>query len=122
MSTTRESRDRLYSRLREVLGPDQANTLIAMLPPDSNQLATKADVGEVLTRMDGLEGRMDGLETRMDRLETRMDGLESRMEKLEDRVWDLHEVLRAQTRVYLTATVSSMLGVGSLAFTAAALL
>jgi hypothetical protein len=108
VTTTRESRDRLFTRLREVLGTEQANTLIDMLPPEIDRLATKADMEQIAARMEGLE--------------TRMEGLETRMEKLEDRVWDLHEALRAQTRIYLTATVGSMFGVGSLAFAAAGLL
>jgi chromosome segregation ATPase len=115
VTTTRESRDRLFTRLREVLGTEQANTLIDMLPPEIDRLATKADMEQIAARMEGLETRMEGLETRM-------EGLETRMEKLEDRVWDLHEALRAQTRIYLTATVGSMFGVGSLAFAAAGLL
>lgn len=94
MTTTRENRDRLYSRLREVLGPEHANILIAMLPPDIDRLATKADIGR----------------------------LEKRMDQFEERLWDFHEALRAQTRIYVTTTVSSMFGVAGFAFGAAVLL
>ncbi|MFQ5524607.1 MAG: hypothetical protein ACE5F5_13725, partial [Acidimicrobiia bacterium] len=61
------------------------------------------------------------LEERMDRLEERMDRLEELMVKFDQRLWDFHEALRAQTRVYITAMVSTMIGVGALAFGAAAL-
>lgn len=106
-TTTSESRDKLHSKLREVLGPSHAGTLMGMLPPHSEQLATKADI--------------EGLDRRLVGLEQRFDGLDQRMEKFEDRLWDFHEALRAQTRIYITAMVTSMIGVGGLSFAAAAL-
>ncbi len=108
MTVTQSGRDRLYNKLREVLGSDNAGILMEMLPPDVNELATRTDI--------------DGLDQRMDGLDQRMDGLDQRMEKFEDRLWDFHEALRAQTRVYATIVVTAMLGVGSLSFAAATLL
>lgn len=108
LTVTQSGRDRLYNKLREVLGSDNAGILMEMLPPDANELATRAD--------------MDNLDQRMDGLDQRMDGLDQRMEKFEDRLWDLHEALRVQTRVYATIVVTAMLGVGSLSFAAATLL
>jgi hypothetical protein len=105
---TEPNRDRLHGKLREVLGDDNAGTLIEMLPPDRDNLATKADI--------------TGLDQRMDALDQRMEKFDQRMEKFEDRLWDFHEALRAQTRVFATITVTAMLGVGSLSFAAAALL
>ncbi len=51
----------------------------------------------------------------MNRLETHMGGFDQPL-------WDFHEALRAQTRVYITATFASMIGVGGMAFGAAALI
>jgi hypothetical protein len=51
-----------------------------------------------------------------------MDTLEKLMEKFDARLWDFHAALRAQTRVFATIVVTAMLGIGSLAFAAAALL
>jgi hypothetical protein len=101
MTSTQPKRDNLYTKLREVLGPDNAGTLIQMLPPDRDDLATKADI---------------------DRLDARMDQLDGRMEKFEGHLWDFHGALRAQIRIFATITVTAMLGIGSLALAAAALL
>jgi hypothetical protein len=101
MTLTRESRDKLYTKLRHVLGIEDAGTLIEMLPPDRDNLATRADI---------------------DRLDQRMDSLDQRMEKFEKHLWDFHGALRAQTRIFATITVTAMLGVGSLVLGAAALL
>lgn len=94
MTLTAESRDRLYDKLRKVLGNQDANTLIEMIPPDRDRLATKADI----------------------------DRIDQRMEKFEAHMWDFHGALRAQTRIFATITVSAMLGVGTLVLGVAALL
>jgi hypothetical protein len=45
MDVDYEGRDRLYRRAVEVMGQDEANTLMASLPPmDWSQLATKQDL------------------------------------------------------------------------------
>ena len=101
-TTTAESRDKLHSKLREVLGTNHANTLMGLIPPDRDALATKADI--------------DGLDQRMDKLDQRMD-------KFDDRLWDIQEAIRAQTRTYITAMVAAMIGVGGITVaTTAALL
>lgn len=112
MTATEQGRGRLWEKLREVLGKENAGILIEMLPRDHDQLATMAAV-------ERLESRMDG---RMDGLESRIDGLEKTMERFDQRLWEFHEALRAQTRIYATIVVTAMLGVGSLSFAAAALL
>jgi predicted nuclease with TOPRIM domain len=108
-------RDSLQLKLREVLGEPHAATLMSLLPPDQSQLATKGDIND-------LSVRVDGLDVRMGRLEERMGRLEGLMVKFDERLWDFHEALRAQTRVYITAMVSTRVGVGALAFAAAALM
>lgn len=72
-----------------------------MLPPDRDDLATKADI---------------------DRLDARMDQFDHRMAKFERHLWDFHGAWRAQTRIFATLTVTAMLGIGSLALATAALL
>lgn len=108
MTTTSPGRDSLYSKLREVLGPEDAHTMIEMFRPEDDQLATKADLNDLSTRIDGLDQRMGRLE--------------ENMEKFDGRLWDFHSALRAQTRVFATIVVTAMLGIGSLSFAAAALL
>jgi hypothetical protein len=46
--------------------------------------------------------------------------MKSSMVKFDERLWEFHGALRSQTRTFVTATVSSMIGVGGLAFAAAA--
>lgn len=79
-----------------------------MLPPDREQLATKADI--------------DGLDQRMDRFEERMDRFEGHMERFEKHLWDFHGALRSQVRTFAVITVTAMLGMGSLIVGAAAVL
>jgi hypothetical protein len=59
----------LYNGLTELLGSDRAETLMAALPiAEISDLATKADLALLGSRMDRLEGAMVGLGSRMDRL------------------------------------------------------
>ncbi len=108
MAIRPQDRDSLYTKLREVLGADQAKTLMGLLPPERDQLATQADI--------------DGLGERMASLGERMASLAKRMDRVEERLWDFHEALRAQTRIFVTTTVSAMFGVAGFAFGAALLL
>jgi hypothetical protein len=117
MTTGTRDRDSLYVRLREVLGDEQAATLMELLPPDREQLATKADVLDVKTE---LRADLAELRTDVSLLNERMDRMESLMVTFDERLWEFHGALRSQTRTFVTATVSSMMGVGGLAFAAAA--
>jgi chromosome segregation ATPase len=91
-----QKRDLLYARLQEVLGDDQAGTLMSYLPA-STELATVHDIhgmgstietliGRLDERMDRMEQRIDQLDQRIDQLDQRMDRLDQRMDRLEDRM------------------------------------
>jgi hypothetical protein len=84
----------------------------------------KADVAELRSEFAELRTELKAdiaeLRTDVSLLIGRMDRMESLMVKFDERLWEFHEVLRSQTRTYVTATVSSMMGVGGLAFAAAA--
>lgn len=57
----------MYPRLEEVLGTNEADTLMTHLPRDQHdEVATKGDIAL-------LDGRFDRLEERMGRFESRMD-------------------------------------------------
>jgi chromosome segregation ATPase len=92
-----------FAELRTELRAD-----VAELRSEFAELRTelKADIAELRTDVSLLIGRMDRME--------------SLMVKFDERLWEFHEALRSQTRTYVTATVSSMMGVGGLAFAAAA--
>jgi len=53
MAITEKSRHELYRRLEEILGPDQATTLMEHLPPVGwADVATKDDLQHLETRLD----------------------------------------------------------------------
>jgi hypothetical protein len=131
MTTGIRDRDSLYVRLREVLGDEQAATLMELLPPDREQLATKADVLAVKTDLQEVKTDLQDVKTDLQadiaELKAEVAGLKadfadmkSSMVKFDERLWEFHGALRSQTRTFVTATVSSMIGVGGLAFAAAA--
>lgn len=82
MAVDERSRRAMRRRLEEVLGEENATTLMEYLPPE--ELATKRDLEgleqRLTLRISGVEGRLDGLEGRMGGLEGRMEGLEGRMD------------------------------------------
>jgi len=106
MSTLRE-RDVLYARLEEVLGTEPAGILMSRIPADTD-LATKADIGHLETRLDGIDLRMDRFEDRMDGFEERMDRFEDRMIRFEDKLDGFHQALREQTRTYMLTMTGVM--------------
>lgn len=114
--TSNAARDALYTRLRDVLGENDAATMMQLLPPgDPEQLATKSDIAHLDERMDRLDGRMDLLDGRMDRLEGSMD-------KFDDRLHGFHSALREQTRSFILASTASVVTMSGLAFAAASLI
>ncbi len=102
-----------------------------LLPPDREQLATKADISDVKGELNDVKTELKGDITDMkaDIAEMKADiavlisdvaDMKSLMVKFDERLWEFHGALRSQTRTFVTATVSSMMGVGGLAFAAAA--
>ena len=89
MAITEEPRHHLYQRLEEVLGPEEATTLMQHMPPVGwADVATKQDLDHLTTvltlRMDNAElrteHRFDAIDQRFDeRLTTGLAGLEVRM-------------------------------------------
>lgn len=59
MDVNERSRHQLHQRLREVLGPEEAGTLMAHLPPGAyTELATKTDLRQL---KEELELKMDAM-------------------------------------------------------------
>ena len=68
MAVSEARRRDLYNALDELLGTEEADTLMAYLPAyETIDVATKDDIRR-------LEDRLDHLEQRFDRLEERLDG------------------------------------------------
>lgn len=103
--TSIADRHRLYEHARQTWGEPTARTLMDLLPPDPDQLATKADLA--LTRAD-LRSEMAELRT------------ELRTEMAELRV-ELHQALADQTRTLVLGAVGAIMTSTALSFAAAQL-
>lgn len=69
MTTPEARRHDLYNALSDFIGADQADTLMAYLPSQATaELATRADIQELGTRIERLEDRLDSVNQRLDRL------------------------------------------------------
>ena len=97
MVADERDRYRLQQRLEEVLGAQEAGTLMTHLPPTPwPQMATKADL---LALGEHIGGRVDGLEDRMGGLEHRVVQLDQRVELLGQRVGGGFELIDAKLGV-----------------------
>jgi predicted nuclease with TOPRIM domain len=112
--------------------PQDFDTLVTKkdLEAVEAKMATKADLAEVKTDLaavktdltdktdlaavknDLTEVKNDLAEVKSETIGIKADiaRLDGRMDKFEDRLWDLHEAIRAQARVYVTAIVGGMIG------------
>ena len=99
MTTEMSRRHQLFEHARETCGPDTAETLMDLLPPDRDELATKSDLvvlrGELREEMGELRVEMANLRA------------------------DMHERFAEQTRTLRIASVTTMLSAVGLAFAAA---
>ena len=79
--TTAESRRHdLYTGLSEILGADQADTLMAYLPSqESTEVATKADLDDLEVR---LGGRIDEMGQHIDAVGQRIDAVGQRIDRM----------------------------------------
>lgn len=126
-SVSEARRHNLYNGLVQLLGPDQADTLMSYLPTEPIQaLVTKRDLdateARLTVRIDGLVQRMHGFGRRMDGFEQRMDGFEQRMDRFDDRLAGIDRRLDVVNerldRLFLTmlAGMVGMVGTAAAAF------
>lgn len=100
----------LLSRLSEVLGEEEARTLIECLPPVRwEHLATKDDVkaseDRIRTEMNGKFALVDA---EFARVHTRIDGLEHKMDGLEHKMEAGFESLRGETALQMAKLTRTM--------------
>lgn len=94
MNSSEMARVALYNRLEEILGADNADTLMTSLPPQpGSELATKADLSAV---RDDFRDDFRSLRVDFERLEGRFDRLE--------------EKLDSHMRTFYVASLSAMTG------------
>jgi hypothetical protein len=117
MAIDERARHELHRRLEEVLGPDEAATLMSHLPPVGwADVATKHDV--VLLKQDliQLEERMN---LRFDMVDQRFDSMDERFDGKLDRLrGEIFEALAKQSRTTVLAVLGSVFTVASLVFAA----
>lgn len=103
MAVDERARHELHRKLEEVLGPEEAATLMAHLPPVGwADVATKHDLAQ-------LEERMN---LRFQAMEDRIDGM---LDRLRGEMFDR---MAQQSRVMVMANLGSVLTVTGLVFAA----
>ncbi len=119
MVVDERSRHQLYRRLEEVLGPDEATTLIEHLPPVGwADVATKHDLIALEQRIDLRFARVEErFEERFARVDERFNGVDERINAATS---DLRAVfeheLRSQTTTVVFGMVTIVLTMAALAF------
>lgn len=105
-----DERARLHRKLEEVLGPEEARTLMSEL---GSRGVTREELGAELR---GLEARMD---MKLELLEARMD---KKLANLESRILEkMNEQTRSFVRTFYVSSSALVLAVATLAFGAARL-
>jgi hypothetical protein len=103
MTASEHERHELAAKLEELLGPDQAATLMEHLPPMRwDALARQDDLVALRTDVDGLRHDVDGLDGRhdVDGLRHDVDGLRHDVDGLKGELHGLrNEVTRTNDRI-----------------------
>jgi hypothetical protein len=110
MAIGERARHELHRKLEEILGADEAATLMAHLPPIGwADVATKHDLAQLEERMNI---RFNMVDLRFQSMEERFDG---KLAQLEGRIY---ERMARQFRATVMAVLGSVLAVASLVFAA----
>jgi hypothetical protein len=110
MAVDEQARHELHRKLEQVLGADQAATLMAHLPPVGwADVATKHDLAQLEER---INLRFDMVNLRFEGMEDRFDG---KLNSLEGRLYDR---MAKQSRATVFSVLGSVLTVASLVFAA----
>ena len=107
MAVSEEGRHHLYQRLEEVLGADEAGTLMSYLPPVGwADVATRRDLDSLESRLDA---KFESLEARFERMDATFESLEGRLEARFERMDSKFErELRLTTWRFITALIAVM--------------
>lgn len=117
MAVDERARHELRRKLEQVLGADEAATLMAHLPPVGwADVATKHDLAQLEERMNL---RFNMVDLRFDSIDQRFDSMEERFEAKLDRLrGEMFQALAKQSRGTVFAVLGSVFTVASLAFAA----
>lgn len=114
MAIDERARHELHRKLDEVLGPQEAATLMAHLPPVGwADVATKDDLNHLREYMDV---KFQSIDLRFQSMEDRFDG---RLAQLEGRLYDrIADMSATFARTTVVAVVGSLLTLTGLVFAA----
>ena len=117
MAIDERARHELHRKLEEVLGPEEAATLMSHLPPVGwADVATKHDLAQLEERVNM---RFDMVDRRFESIDQRFDSMEERLEGKLDRLrGELFEAMAKQSRATVFAVLGSVLTVAGLVFAA----
>jgi hypothetical protein len=126
MAVSDARRLQVFEQARAHWGEGPAETLMELVVPAGQDMATKADIDMAVvtlsSRFDGTDRRIDGLDSRIDRLSDRIDGLDSRIDGVESRMqglatkeYVLRTLLIALTPLYL-GMLATAIGITGLYF------
>ena len=134
MTASERERHELAAKLEELLGPDQAATLMEHLPPmrwdalarQDDLLALRTDVDGLRSDVDGIKGELHDLRTEMTRTNDRIDHLtevmELRFESLGERITaHVAERVDSQTKLLVFSLLGAVLTAAAIALGANAL-
>lgn len=124
MAVDERERHELYARLEEVLGPEQADTLMRHLPPaDWADVATSGQLSafaqEVDRRFAAVDGRFEQVDGRFEQVDRRFEQVEASLAMLQREVAAVRGDLGAQTRQLFFSMLGAIFTAVSLAFVAA---
>ncbi len=111
MATTEPARHQLYRRLSEIIGDEEADTLMELLPPVGwADVATKADIEHLAEHTDmrfaAVDKRFDQVDARFDDLDRSIDWRISATEsRMLTAIADLRTELHRSLRLNLIVTV-----------------
>ena len=128
MTASERERHELAAKLEELLGPDQAATLMEHLPPmrwdalarQDDLLALRSDVDGLRGDVDGFKGELHDLRNEMTRTNDRIDHLtevmELRFEALGDRITaHVAERVDSQTKLLVFSLLGAVLTAAAIA-------
>jgi len=115
MAISEESRHQLHNRLDVVLGPAEASTLMAHLPPVGwADVATRHDLVALERRLDArcqaIDWRFEAIDWRFEAVGTRLAAVEGKLEEHDrrfDRMDDKLDQIRRDLRSNLVVSVTT---------------
>jgi hypothetical protein len=121
MTIDERTRHQLHGRLEEILGPEEAATLMSYLPPVGwADVATKHDLDVIRRDLDELRGDVQDLRREMRRdISGLRNDMGGEIGSLRAELIQLRSDSAAQVRTFMLATSASLLTAVSLAFAAA---